>query len=278
MSKLKTFFRSLYLSATNPSYYRDLLKTKFSFSLKYFFGLSLLLTLISTIVFSLILIPQIKTLEQTLKTQADTFYPNDLVITLKNGKLSTNRKDPIVVTFPFDTGENRKNLVIDPTASISAMEKYQAGVLINEDSLSLIGENNQIRTYPLSDIENFTLNKSEFSKGVAMVEKFLDALPAFLPGILLVIFVFSISIGLFLKILFYSLLTYAVARVQNLHITYGKAFQLTIHAITPIVLLQILEIVFGIQIPIPLFFQILYVILLVIIIKEIKNKLGEAKK
>src|SRR3989338_6407136 len=187
MSKLKTFFRSLYLSATNPSYYRDLLKTKFSFSLKYFFGLSLLLTLISTIVFSLILIPQIKT------------------------------------------------LVIDPTASISAMEKYQAGVLINEDSLSLIGENNQIRTYPLSDIENFTLNKSEFSKGVAMVEKFLDALPAFLPGILLVIFVFSISIGLFLKILFYSLLTYAVARVQNLHITYWKAFQLTIHAITPIV-------------------------------------------
>lgn len=278
MSKFQTFFRSLYFSGTNPSYYREILQTKLSFSVKYFFLLSALLSIISTIALSVILIPQINSVNQTIKSQADKFYPSDLVITLKNGKLSTNRKEPIVITAPFDIGQNRKNLVIDPAASVSAMEKYQAGVLVNETSLSFIGDNNEIRTYPLSDTEDFTLNKSEFSKLAATVENFLNSLPSFLPGILLIFFAFTVTIGLIIKILLYSLLTYAISRVQNFEISYRKAFQLTIHAITPIVFLQILETVFGIQIPIPFFFPILYIILLVIIVTELKKKTAPGMK
>lgn len=272
MNKLKTFFRSLYLSATNPSYYRDILRTKMSFSVKYFLMLSLFMGVVSTIVWSSILIPQIKSFSQTLKSKAETYFPNDLVITLQNGKLSTNRKDPIIVALPFETANNAKNIVIDPTASVSAMENYQAGILINETAVSFVEENGQIQTYPLKEAGNFTLNKTEYSKIITTAEKYMDTLPSLLPAGLLVLVTFFSLIGLALKILLYSVLTYIVARLQNFSLTYQKSFQITIHAITPIVFLQIIETIFNIRIPIPFFFPILYVILLVIIVKELKKE------
>ena len=103
MNKLKTFYRTFAKSISSPKYYKDILKAKFSFSLKYLILLLFIVNLITTIKIGTFLYkyyPQIGPFIGEVKQTVVDFYPQELVLTVKKQKISTNVKEPYNIDFP----------------------------------------------------------------------------------------------------------------------------------------------------------------------------------
>src|SRR5258708_25888762 len=99
--KLKTFFDTLTKSLTNFSYYKDIEKANFKFSLKYLFSLFYLISLITSLVFavsvSAFILPNLPKFVSLIQTKANSFYSDVLVVTVKNGNLSKHQKEPYYI-------------------------------------------------------------------------------------------------------------------------------------------------------------------------------------
>src|SRR3989344_9222307 len=96
-SKPKIFAKTFWKSLTNPSYYKDILEAKKSFSFKYLFSLFFVTSLIVGITISvrmLRVVPQTPKFVETVKTFLVETYPKELKLTLKENKITTNVKEP----------------------------------------------------------------------------------------------------------------------------------------------------------------------------------------
>ena len=81
MKKLKTFFYSLKRSVSDPSYYREIIKTKFDFSLKYLFFLVFIITTAHLVSFAFkypSLRHSFKEYLPTIVNNIKNVYPKDL--------------------------------------------------------------------------------------------------------------------------------------------------------------------------------------------------------
>jgi hypothetical protein len=272
MSKLKLFFVSLYQSATNPGYYADVVKAPLSFSVRYILFLSFVLSLIGTIVTSVTMIPALKSVSNEIDKRAATLFPPNLIISIKNGQLATNQKTPLTLTLPStDGGPN--TIVIDPEAKEKDIDKNKVFILANKDGV-LFNSDTESRTYSYKDMEikDVRIDRKMFDEIVKKGKDYLKIVPTILPAIIFIGLSATTVISVFFKALFYTLITSIVLKLSSLKIGVKKSFQITLHAITPILLLQILEILFGFIVPIPLFYPILFAILIVIIARELKKE------
>lgn len=103
MRKLKLFGRVLWRSCTDPAYYKDLVRARASFSLKYLFVFAFLFSLVATVRYALVFasfVPNVPNYVALVKEKGAGWYPKDLVVTVKDGEVSTNAKEPYV----FDDG------------------------------------------------------------------------------------------------------------------------------------------------------------------------------
>ena len=271
LSKLKLFFRSFYQSSTDPTYYRHIINAKTSFSIKYLLMLSLVLSIGSTIILSVVGIPQFQTLRTQIKTKVEGIYPDNLVISLKNGKLQTNQEQPLTIEVPGLDKEPYHSVVIDTTAKVEDMDRYNALMLVTSDTVSIRNDNREIRTYNLNEMSDFDIDKPSFDKFVRSVSDISDTLVYLLPLVFFIGSWFIISVSLIIRVLIFSLITALVAMVYHYRLSYSKYFQITAHAITPITIIQVVQIVFNLNVPIPFFYGILFVVFVAILISILKK-------
>src|SRR3989344_4178481 len=141
MKKIKRFFTIFKRSLLDPKYYHDILKAKFSFSLKYLYTLLFFLALIHALIFSAqiaVFIPLIPRFIETAKTVVQNTYPDELVITIKDGQLSTNVKEPYSIPLPKEFPDifDQNLITIDTKAQVSDYPKYQSLALVTKDSIA----------------------------------------------------------------------------------------------------------------------------------------------
>ena len=102
MRKLKTFFRTLVLSSISPAYYNDVVRAPAWFSWQYFIGFQFFSAIIETITFGFALSHiNITQIQQNLLA----IYPQNLELSLKDGKLSINKPLPYYIPYPEGTNE-----------------------------------------------------------------------------------------------------------------------------------------------------------------------------
>ena len=81
-------FNNIKNSIYSPKFYQDLLAKPFSFSVRYFVLLALIVSLIGTINFSFTVFPAIKLFVDDLGPKIINYYPNDLQLTINKGQVS----------------------------------------------------------------------------------------------------------------------------------------------------------------------------------------------
>ena len=96
MSFLQNIGKSIY----SPEFYKELLGLPFSFSLKYFYSLAVVLAVALAVIFSFKIIPAAQPFLQSIGPQVLNYYPDELVITIKNGDVSTNVAEPYLLPLP----------------------------------------------------------------------------------------------------------------------------------------------------------------------------------
>src|SRR6185369_13916449 len=112
-------------SICDPAYYKELNEKTIGYSFKYFFSLIFLLSLLSTIIFSVIYVPKAKSFLDSLGPKMISYYPAELEIKIKNGVATSNVTEPYMIKIPDElkktptSGNDSSNyenlLVVDTT-------------------------------------------------------------------------------------------------------------------------------------------------------------------
>lgn len=199
-------------------------------------------------------------------------YPDDLVLTLDEGKLSTNQSGPVVIPFPAewqeeydkdcrrgkrcDTDTLPANLiVIDQGAILSSVAFAERDTLVLA-SATEIGfhhpNRGETRIMALSEAKldrKLELTSATFDYWVNRVAGIVQTATLFLMGVLPVL----MYLGLWLAYLLYSLLgalvVWLAAHIRNQRLTYGRAYASTLYLLPAPFLASILMTVTGSRIP-----------------------------
>ncbi len=266
MNKLQTFWYALVKTFTSPSYYGHILKAPFSFSLKFYFFYFFLYALITTTIITVTgLLPMNKFILRlpALATQA---YPEELTITIRNGDVSTNVPEPYAI--PVERVEKlfndyqkevlgsksdtiRNIFVVDTKASIEDIDKYNTFALLTKSHISYRDDRGTIKTVPLDEITNVTIDR----KLVQMIgNRVAPYLPIMLPILAATIFAFTfvfLSFGKLTYLLVVAAILWVIAKVVPYPISYGKSYQIGLHLVViPTTIIAVLNLMnVGLTIP-----------------------------
>jgi hypothetical protein len=271
MSKITTFFRTLVKSCSNPAYYLDIFRAKFSFSLKYFFSFQFLTILLTA---TLILVPLYTLNVKEVVTQAASIYPQDLIISMEKGKVHVNKTLPYAIPVPGSKPLNSlQNLVVFDSdqnfGSIKNFDDYHALAVVTEsvfytkdvkvketDTRTSVSRDAQIKAYPFPDDgEDFMIDSQLINNFKNMVLNHpIVANKLYIPLAWLVTFAIFLPLLFFIRwltVMWYSVITFVVTKLfkkalfANHTFSYTKVLQVSLHTITPIILIAYLTGWFG---------------------------------
>lgn len=285
MKKLKAFIYVYYKSLTNFPYYRDVLKTNFSFSIKYFVFLIFFVSLISSVKMAFNLVPEITNNFGTAFSNLKSFFPDDLTLTIKGGEWEINKPEPLIIPLQFaektpESSETPKNLIVlYKNGTIDDLKNMDTLVLVNKVNV-LYREGEGWRGYPIKNLPDSTVGKSEFESTMKSVESMLRMLPTlFVIGA----FIFTLIGNLVVRSFYFAwlgLLVWLIAKATGNDSGYKNALKIAMHSATlPITIGLLFELV-GLVIPIPLWFSMINILIATLVLLNMKKveKNEEAQK
>jgi len=253
-SKPRIFFKIYWNSLTKPSYYKDIKGAKFSFSLKYAFSLFLLTSFIVGLSISGKMLGFVsqspKAVESTKGFLLET-YPKELKLALKEGKITTNVKEPYFI----DLSEDKKALIEPFKHFIAINTRGNAEDIKDLDSLFLVTADNLIvsegsasasyRVISLNNAiskipNNVSIDKTLFT---SILDEFtphaLKVFPKIIVGISLLILIFYPLIrgtfGFIFQAVFLlpaALILFIVVKILKKNLTFAKTYQMSLHGAT----------------------------------------------
>ncbi len=270
MNKIKTFFNTLVKSCFQPTYFQDVIKANFSFSVKYFLVFNLLIALI---VGARSLTPIYNfNLPYAVKSALE-LYPQELAITVDQTGLTINQPTPYQVKLEpkvmarifggtpneYSWGGSEINLVTfesdENFAGVQNFEQYNSLAVVTNSGIYVVDDmdTGEIRAVPFEfeemketwvlDRQTLDLLVDELLKQPFIKDKLYLYVIA---GAVILLLYPGMLIWRTWTIMFYSVLIWALSSMmmQDKRLSYTKVAQLSIHALTPVILLAMLLNVF----------------------------------
>ncbi len=244
MKYIKALLYSFKKSLVSVDYYSEILETKFSFSYKYFVGLSMIIAFIYAGSFMAFDANRITDKINLTLQEVSKFYPDSLVITSVDGVITTNMEDPYIIKTPdyikesglsYETEQNTKfpdNLIVfDKKGTIDDMEKYNTMILINSTNI-LVKDPSKIQTRPTRNVPDFMLDKNKVEEKIQNLKKLTYIIPTV--GLFVVLgisFVFYISIK-FLDALFSAVVVFIISSVIKTGYSFMDTLKIVLHTTT----------------------------------------------
>lgn len=238
---MKEFFKEVKKSVVELSFYKDVKNFEISRSLKYFFSLIFLITLILTFRFSY-------DFRKGLNVAADWALKNLPPIEIQKGIASVTGAEPYKIV------ENGFTVIIDTTGAVTSLDDYGKGILLMKNKIMYKESELKTETYSLSNIESLRIDQN-FINSMRR-----NAVWVLFPIMLIGGFI-SYSIAKFIQIFLLSLITIAISSIVNVKLAYKQIFNIGVYAITTSAILGVLRAASGLQIPL---FGILYIGLYII--------------
>ncbi len=240
------FFVTIGRSIFSPPWYAAMPQRTFGSALGYFLLLSLLVTIVRTIIVSLPVLGNLPGILDQVSGSIVQTYPDELVVHIHNGVVSTNVKEPYFIPMPkfqgSSSGSVPQNLIVIDTHTAFSVEQfhaYRAVVWLGRDAIySQSSNTGQVQANDLAQIADFTLDKALIRTGAQAVAPWLRII-----GPLLVVLAF---IGFFMFYLFhllYMLIFAVVVLVVSVlvggRLTYGQSYVVGMYAMTLGILVDI---------------------------------------
>lgn len=269
MQQLKTFFRTLVNSLSNPSYYADVLKVKAWFSWKYFLFWNVLLSLLILVY---VLPPVMSFKPQEVSEQIVAAYPAELEIYGGENGIEINQERPYSIPFPaewteeipedakadidvndipLDEAEDFSIVTFDTDANIQNIQDFYEArsiAVLTESTVYMLddADTGEVRVYEMPAFEEeFTFGLSDiknFERKVLEHPFVAQKWYVSLIGLFMVLVMIPLTIWLrIVTIAIYSVLVWITAGfvIKKTKIEYGKAFQVGLHTLTLPVLIKV---------------------------------------
>ena len=235
------FFKTVQKSIYSREFYQDIIVEKsFSFSLKYFYLLITLLAIILFAFYSLTYGGTILSFVSNLPERLLNSYPDNLIITIKDGSAGTNVSEPYFIKIPEDlSAKEAKNLLTIDTKNSFSYERfivYDTLFLLSKDTFVSIANKGEIRVIPLAKIPDAKIDHALIASFIGKFQPYIKiflVLLALLTFLSLLVF-YSFNL---LYLLLATVLIWGIAKMMNLPLGYKKSYQIGLHAATlPLIL------------------------------------------
>lgn len=240
MRVLSVWGRTFIKGLSSLEYYQDVVKAKLSFAVKYVIILGWVM---ATLVTVRLYVTTFRNSEGQLKrfvAEQTKLFPVELVISVRNGKLSTNVEEPYVISF-----EGKPFITIDTQVSTELFEKVGTPVLVTENNVMMARPNRSYekRIYSLEKVDDFTLDRQRFN---SLVTDKLGPFLIWLPKLLMVVIWLGAGVGVTLvKFMWVAMVTGLVwvgVKLAKVKLTYKQLMQMGLVAVT---LVWLVEEAFG---------------------------------
>ncbi|MFH1769673.1 MAG: DUF1189 family protein [Parcubacteria group bacterium] len=246
-------------SIYGPQFYKDLQNKSLGFSIGYLFKLALLIALVATIIYSIVLVPKVSDFLDNIGADIIDYYPDELVMDIKDGKVSVNVPEPYFLALPGELRGELDDTNVDPSVenllvintkqefSIDLFESYNTVALLGEDYIAHYDDNSQIAIISLSDVPDFTLDADKVSTWAGKIESIVKIVPmVILPiGVFLVSF-FVTFIWNLIYMFFGAIVILILLKIMGKQTGYGHSYRIGLHALTLNVIIKpISELGFG---------------------------------
>ena len=219
-----------------------------------FFLISFIATIVPTYKLIRVGYPFITNLETTMKAAVDEVFPEELEITLKNGKASTNVVEPYYITisektlnniFHQEISENipvskSRILTIDTSANAEDFDRYQSYALLTKNSLVYYNDDTisiqSLSTYPdMTITKSFILDKINELNEDNRIVNFLTIALFIAP----LFFLIGYFIYYTVELLIGTFLAWIINKILNTSIKFSRLFKLVglMYIITSLTLL-----------------------------------------
>jgi len=254
MKKIKAFIYIFTNSLLSTKYYKEILKTPFSFSIKYLFILSFVLAFISSAASTYIRVPILKDTLLQFKQSVIQVYPDDLEVYINEGNWSINKQEPFAIKTPQYLLETENNqtaqdetyqsmvpnnfIVFDTDGTINDFYEADTLMLLNEKNL-LIKEESGYRTIvnEIDENQNVVITKESFIEDL----KPIDSITNYLDYIFFFIFFVVLFIYFFIYRTFYLIFVAIILKLINIFIKptldFKEIYRVGLHSMTlPLIL------------------------------------------
>lgn len=247
MRVFRTFFRTLVKTFTSPSYYADILRAPFGFSLKYFFFFFFLYSAAGTAVFLVQFIHPVSTYVSDLPDAIRTIYPEELEVYIKDGLISTNVAEPYAIPiteanglFPLLSHSGISEglsapvenfLVIETSGNAEDFADYKTLILMTQKSI-VMADSQGTRLYTLDSLINKTITRADADALSEMITPFVKLfLPATIVLTLFGLFVFATSFYT-TYLLFFAFLLFLLSKIMRAGLSYKASYKFGLHMCT----------------------------------------------
>lgn len=218
-------------------------------------GFGYLYALTTTIVFFVILpfaislairAPSAETFVNTQLDIVQRWYPDDLVLTLTGGILSTNANEPVILDLPpeWNDSETTHFFVIDTRASVEDFARYETAVLFTQTHV-VVQNNESLRVYPYPPEEQVVFTEELLAEGVAATKQYTPMLPWLAWGAVLLLLLLAPFIGgaaLWIAnlafLLWATLITLLISAICGRRFSYGTLYKIGLFGITNAIVLS----------------------------------------
>ena len=160
-------------------------------------------------------------------------------ITIQNGKVSVEGPQPHFINDP-ETG--KPLMIIDTTGQYTSLENTGAGILLTKNKLIVKRNARETRIIDLSDVEGFYVDQNRVSGWVSAVRDWFAIIA--LPFALIGSYIYRV-----VQVLIYAAIGILFTKITKSTLDYQVLLRLTSIAITPVIILNTLQILLGLSIP-----------------------------
>lgn len=226
---------------TSKEYYRKLLVLPFSYSVRYFLKLIFLVSVLSAI----IALTGIQDVQRGLDSLKETF-PEDLVLVVSRGEVVVNVPEPVIIPAPIDVQyDGVENFIVIDTSqevSLRSIDEFNTMLFISKDTLVIQEDAGGVRTMSLADFPDMVVDRDFIDKNFERMKK---ASFVVIPGLSFGAFFLGTFILGVVVLIIIALGVRMIFHLRLRSIGYKKAYQVSIHALTLPLLLEVALRAFG---------------------------------
>jgi|GEM_PF-984325 len=264
--RFSRFFRTVLESASKPESYKVRLTERFSRALGYLYWLLFCIMLISGVVLAggyIFARSDVQEFSAKAGEELPTLYPENLVLTVSGGMLSTNVVEPYVIDPSFwreeeasfeevfeGEGEDKPThlITIDTDGSIDNYTEYDTVVLLTRTA-AMFPNDNGLQVFLWKDVgEDFEIDKELYDEMMTAVMPFVAAIP-FIADIVVVLgltlwpFVGAgfLWMGYMIYLVVFTLFVWAIGAIMGRKLRYPQVWQISLFGLTLPILYSVLS-------------------------------------
>jgi hypothetical protein len=262
---MQSFFKEIRSSVWDREFYASIPTRTFGSALIYITKLGFLLSLIATIGLVITFAPGVNKVISNAPEAVKDVYPDELVVTINDGIVSTNVEEPYMIPIPQGWKQDKMSedvlLVIDTKDAFSLQQfnQFHTVAWVTKDAVITRGQNGKIEIQDLRGV-NLTISEQEVMRWVDIISPYFKFLLPIL-ALLLFIGMLIISGTVTIKLLIVALFVLLLGKLMKKGWNYKLAYKISLFAATLPFALDFLAIILGV----PFGFWIYSLVLLVVV-------------